>query len=336
MYKHISLEEREQIAVLQAKGWSHRKMAKALGRKQSSISREVKRNKRHGTESLGMDYMPCKAQALADKRAIKQRMKAPLKRPKIFVYVREHLREPFDWTPEQIAGRLALDHPGSTISSETIYQYIYGKGKRYKLWQLLPLARKKRMKKNGRRVRRDGKIPGSVSIDLRPDEVFHRQIGGHWETDNLGGKVADRTAVSTTVERVSRAVFIDKLSDRTAVSKASALTDLLIALPAHFRQTMTTDNGAENTNYADVTAATNTAFYFCHVIDPVRAYHSWEKGTVENTNKLIRRFIPKSTSLDTVTVKQVKVIEQRLNNTPRKCLNFLTPYEKMDQFLKTQ
>lgn len=329
MYKHMSLEEREQIAVLEAKGLSHHEIAEALGRNQSSISRELRTNIRYGKEYHGNTYIPCKAQALADKRAIKQRTKAPLKGPKIFLYVREHLREPYSWSPEQIAGRLPLDHPGSTISTESIYQYIYGKGKCYKLWQLLPLARKKRMQKGGRRVRRDSKIPGAVSIDLRPAEVATRQTSGHWETDNLGGKVSDTTGVSTTVERRSRAIFIDKLPNRTAATKAVALIDRLIPLPYHFRQTMTADNGAENTNHADVTTATNTAFYFCH------AYHSWEKGTVENTNKLIRRFIPKGTSLDTVTPDLVKVIEYRLNSTPRKCLGFLTPYERMEQLMNT-
>lgn len=329
MYKHLSLEEREKLAVLQAKGMSQHDIAEALGRNQSSISRELRANIRYGNEYHGNTYLPCKAQALADKRAVKQRTKAPLKGPKIFLYVREHLREPHGWTPEQIAGRLPLDCPEARISTESIYQYIYGKGKHYKLWQLLPLARKKRMKKQGRRVQRDGKIPGAISIDLRPKVVARRKQAGHWETDNLGGKVSDTTAVSTTVERVSRAVFIDKLPDRTAVSKALALTDRLEPLPKQVRRTMTADNGAENTNHVDITTATDMVFYFCH------AYHSWEKGTVENTNKVIRRYIPKGTSLDAVTNAQVKMIEQRLNSTPRKCLGFLTPYERMEQLLKT-
>jgi len=331
MYHHLSLAERERLYALKEQGKSVRAIAKELHRSQSSLTRELRRNIRYGNEYWGNVYLPCKAQGLANKRGKQQRTKAPLKEPLIFLYVREHLRQPYGWTPEQIAGRLPIDYPDKQISIETIYQYIYGsKGRRYKLWQLLPLARKKRMKKGGRRVHRDGKIPGAISIDLRPQEVQARQTAGHWETDNLGGKVTDTTAVSTTVERVSRAVFIDKLADRTAPTKAEALTDRLLSLPKSFRQTMTADNGAENTNHAAVTVQTGTAFYFCH------AYHAWEKGTVENTNKVIRRYIPKGTSADVVTAAQVKVIEQRMNSTPRKCLGFLTPHERMEQLANSK
>jgi transposase, IS30 family len=327
MYKHVSLEEREQIAIMQAKGLSHQQIAQALGRKQSTVSRELKRNRRHGTESLGKQYIPCRAQALADKRAVKQRAKAPLKGPHIFLYVREHLREPYGWTPEQIAGRLPLDHPGSSISPETIYQYIYGKGKRYKLWQLLPLARKKRMKKQGRRVRRDGKIPGVISIDLRPKAINDRIGVGHWETDNIIGKATDTTAISTTVERVTRLTVISKLADRSAPTKAHAVMGRLNIFPALLRQSLTIDNGKENASLPKMTAM---PVYACH------AYHSWEKGTNENTNGRMRRYIPKGVSLDTITDEHIALLEYRLNTTPRKCLGFLTPYEKMKQLLKLQ
>lgn len=330
MYQHFSLEEREKLAVLQAKGLSQHDIAKALGRNQSSISRELRNNIRYGNEYHGNAYIPCKAQTLADKRAVKQRTKAPLKGPKVFLYVREHLREPYGWTPEQIAGRLPLDHSGSTISVETIYQYIYSKkATPYKLWQLLPRARKKRMKKEGRKVRRDGKIPGAISIDLRPNVVARRKQGGHWETDNIIGKQTDKTAVSTTVERVTRFTIISKLATRSAHAKTNALTSRLTPLPQHVRKTLTADNGKENTYHQKITTDTGMAVYYCH------AYHSWEKGTNENTNGRIRRFIPKGVSLDGVSDEAIVLLEYRLNNTPRKCLGFLTPRERMEQLLKT-
>lgn len=322
MYRHLTLEEREEIAICQAQGMTQEIIAEKLGRNQGTISREMRRNIRYGNEYWGNTYMPCKAQVLADKRAIKQRTKAPLKGPKVFLYVREHLRAPYFWTPEQIAGKLPLDHPGSTISTETIYQYIYGKGKGYKLWQLLPLARKKRMRKEGRRVQRDGKLVGTISIDLRPEVVNKRTDAGHWESDNVIGKQTDQTALSVSVERVSRVTVMTKLADRCAQTKAQAVTHRLSAFRADMVQSLTIDNGKENARLPDTTPL---PVYACH------AYHSWEKGTVENTNGRIRRFIAKGVSMDTIPATAIKEIELILNNTPRKCLGYLTPYEKMNQ-----
>src|SRR4030042_2304288 len=175
-YRHLNLEEREKLYALKQSGLSLRIIAKKLRRSQSSLTRELERNAKYGSS-----YIPCRAQRLSDRRAKRQRYKAPLKNPLIFLYVREHLREPGRWTPEMIAGKLSIDHPRYSISHETIYRYIYSKRmKRYKYWQYLTLQRSRRMAKNGRSVKRDGKIPGSISIDLRPKEVEERQIPGHW------------------------------------------------------------------------------------------------------------------------------------------------------------
>lgn len=217
-YKHLNLEERERLYCLHAQGFSLRDIAKKLERNQSSLTRELQRNIRYGNCYFGNEYLPCKAQGLANKRLKKQRSKAPLKEPLIFLYVREHLRKPFSWSPEQIAGTLAIDHPGKSITTETIYSYIYSKkAKEYKLWKLLVHARKKRMKKEGRRVRRDGKIPGSISIDKRPGYIEKRVQLGHWETDNVIGRQTDRSALSVTVERVTRLTSSLRLKDQQAV-----------------------------------------------------------------------------------------------------------------------
>jgi IS30 family transposase len=326
MYHHLSLEEREKLYALKEQRKSLRSIAKKLGRSQSSLTRELKRNIKYGNEYFGNIYLPCKAQGLADKRASKQRYKAPLKEPLIFLYVRKHLRPPDGWTPEQIAGRLPIDHPGYTIDDETIYRYIYRRSsKRYKLWQCLPNARKKRMHKGGRTVKRDGKIPGVITIDLRPNAVNERQELGHWETDNIIGKAKDTTALSTTVERVTRFTILTKLGDRSAQTKAAAVTSRLQIFPEPLRQSVTIDNGKENTSLPTVT---KMPVYACH------AYHSWEKGTNENTNGRVRRDIPKGVSIDTITGKTIAAIEHRLNHTPRKCLGFLTPCERMNQALQ--
>ncbi len=319
-YKHLSLEEREKYYALKEQGLSLREIGRRLSRSHSTFVRE-KRNAKYGTV-----YIPCKAQGKADKRGVKQRTKAPLKEPLIFLYVREHLRAPYYWTPEQISGRLKLDYPEKSITPETIYSYIYTrKNRRYKLWEYLTFARKKRMKKGGRTVHRESRIKGAVSIDLRPEEVNSRNTPGHFETDNLGGKTTDKTALSVTAERLARLVLLSKLKNRSANVKSQVLIKRLQPFPQKIMKTITEDNGLENTNHEQVADALKVDIYFCH------SYHSWEKGTVENTNLRIRRFIPKGTSIDTISEKKIKQIEVIMNSTPRKCLGYLTPYERMEQ-----
>lgn len=181
-------------------GLTLREIGRRLGRDHTSLSDELRNNAPYGAA-----YIPCRAQKLSDKRGWRQRCHAPLKNPQVFLFVREHLR--LGWSPDEISGRLKLDHPGESISYEAIYRYIYSrKMRRYKYWEYLTLGRKKRMKKLGRGVRRDasGKIPGSISIDFRPEIVASRSRVGDWETDNIIGKLTDRTALSVTVERVTK------------------------------------------------------------------------------------------------------------------------------------
>lgn len=319
-------------------GWrkekvSLREIGRRLGRDHTSLSDELRINKtgkgRRSHEYFSQEYLPSLAQEKAEKRSLKQRQKAPLKEVGIFLYVREHLRKPYFWTPDQISGKIKEDLPSKSISVETIYQYIYSKpAKRYKLWELLTCQRRKRMKKNGRTVQRSGKIPGSISIDLRPEVVSSRSRVGDWETDNLGGKTTDKTALSVTVERLSRLTILTKLTDRLAVTKRDALSRRLGIYPQGARMTLTTDNGSENSEHKNISEALNLTMYFCHV------YHSWEKGSVENMNKRIRRFIPKGTSMDAVSKRKIRQVEWILNNTPRKCLGYLTPREKMVELLR--
>jgi IS30 family transposase len=191
------------LYALKGQGLSLRAIGEKLGRSQSSLTRELQRNIRYGNEYFNNEYLPCKAQKLADKRKVKQRYKAPLKNPSIFLYVRKHLRDD-GWSPEVIAGKLRLDHPELSICHETIYQYIYSKRVKTRgmhLEQYLVLRRKKRMKHNGRSVHRHSKIPEAVSIDHRPKYIARRRSIGHWETDNIIGRVTDKTALSVTVER---------------------------------------------------------------------------------------------------------------------------------------
>jgi transposase, IS30 family len=320
------LEEREKYFLFKGQGLSLREIGRRLGRSHTTFFRESKRNAKYGVK-----YIPCKAQKVADRVAQRQRYHSPLKNPKVFVYVRRHLRKD-RWSPEVIAGKLKIKHPDESIHHETIYRYIYSqkfKTRGMKLWQYLTYQRKRRMKKNGRSVNRNGRIPGSISIDLRPEIVAERSRGGDWESDNLGSPKTDKSALSVTVERLSRLTLLDKLTDRKAATKRQALTKRLSKYPKKLRLTLTEDNGSENIEHQQLSDDAQIDIFFCH------AYHSWEKGTVENTNQRLRtkRYIPKGTSIDTLSEKQIKQIEHKLNSTPRKCLNYLTPYEKMEQLI---
>lgn len=321
-YKHLTLLERERIFSWQESGVGISEIGRRLSRNKGTISRELDRHTKYGRR-----YLACLAQKQADRAGEKQRRRAPLKSPLVFLYVRKHLRED-GWSPEQIAGRLPIDYPGKSVHFETIYRYIYlPRNKRFNYRQFLTLKRVKRMKKFGRKVHRLGKIPGAKAIDSRPKVVNRRGQPGHWETDNLEGKRTDKTTVSVTVERVTRYSQLAKLANRQSKTKIASVGKNLTALPKVFRRTLTADNGAENTNHQDLTNQTHMPVFFCH------AYHSWEKGTVENMVGRIRRFVPKGETLDTVSKEEIRLIEEKINSTPRKCLKFLTPYETMQKIL---
>lgn len=325
-YKHLTLEEREKIFAFMKQGLSLRESAKQLGRSHTSLSRELRRNIKYGIEYFGNEYIPCRAQELSCKRAQKQREEAAWKGPLVYAYIRKKLER--KWSPETIAGRIQLDYPEFSICHETIYRMIYGKKYRHeKLWQKLVLARKKRMKKEGRRVRRESRIPEAVSIDKRPKGVLKRKIVGHWETDNVIGKVTDKTALSVTVERKFRVTLVNKMTAKTADEKNRVLFTRMAVLPDKLRKTIVADNGSENTKHKQITESIKMTMYFCH------PYASWEKPTVENMNGRIRRYIPKGISIDTISDEDIAAMEWELNNTPRKCLGYKTPYEKLQEYL---
>jgi len=325
-YNHLNLEERERLYALREQGKSFRKISELLGRSHTSLAREYRRHSKYGRK-----YIPCKAHEKALKKGIEQRTKAPLKNIKVFLYVREKLRK--NWSPEAISGRLPIDHPGESICPETIYQYIYGKGKRFKLSSFLSKSHKKRRIKTGRKVGvgKHSRIPGAVSIEQRPNRVEKRKQAGHFETDLMEGKRENKTALSVNVERKTRYTLLKKVRNKKAKTKEKTMLKNLKMLKSVQKskkpiiKSVTADNGSENTNHAKISKVLKTKYYFCH------AYASWEKGTVENTIGRIRVYIPKGTNLSIYTNQQIQWLENQLNNTPRKCLNYKTPNEAMEQ-----
>jgi IS30 family transposase len=315
-YKHLSLEEREKLFAYRALGKPFRWISKRLGRSHSTLVRELKRPK------YGRDYLPCIAQRQADRIAVRQRQRAALKNPLIFVFVRTHLREDL-WSPETIAGRLPILHPGESICTESIYRYIYlnPKTKREKLWKHLELHRRKRMKKDGRKVKAYSKLPEAIPISVRPEIINKRLELGHWETDNMEGKKIDKTGVSVSVERVTRKVKLGKLLNHKSNSKTDSVINSLRKEDDGFVKSITFDRGPENSGYKEIGEKLNIVTYACN------PYHSWEKGTVENTIKRIRKFVPKGITVDNVTQEYLTALENKFNSTPRKVLGFLTPNE---------
>lgn len=323
-YTHLSLEEREKLYALREQGKSFRQISLVLNRSHTTLAREYGRYAK-----FGRPYLPCKAEAKANLTAVKQRTKAALKNHLIFLYVREHLRK--QWSPETIAGRLPLDCPGEHICTETIYQYIYGKGRWFKLWQYLPKSHRKRRIKSGRKLKlkKFSRIPGAVSIEDRPNRVSLRKQAGHFETDLMEGKRGNKTVISATVERKTRFTLLAKQPNKKAKTKNKTMVKKLKLLESVAKasrpiiRSITADNGLENAGHQAVSRQFKAKYYFCH------AYASWEKGTVENTIGRIRNFIPKGVSLRPFTNRQIQWLENQLNNTPRKCLNYLTPNEAM-------
>ena len=313
-YKQLSLEEREIIVILLAKGLSSRKIAIVLGRSHRTISRELRRNAPYGQE-----YIPCKAHAKYLKRTRKQRRKAPLKDPEILLYVRRMLREK-QWSPETIAARLYLD-TGLKIHHESIYRYVYHKqNRKEELWKYLTLKRKRRQKRYGRSSRRENRIKNAISIDLRPIEVNERKEYGHWETDLMEGPRQTKAALQVNVERKYRYIKITKLKDKRSQTNSSNMVRLL---KKYQPRSITSDNGLENAKHEEVSRKLNANHYFCH------PYSSWEKGSVENRIGVIRRYIPKGVDISKFSHKDIKKLEQIINNRPLKCLNWLSPIECM-------
>lgn len=315
-YTHLTDHERDQIAVFRAQGMSQNKIAQRLGRAPSTLSRELTRNR----SPVYRVYLPHKAQARAEHRNRTSHQRKRLKHHWIRGYVARTLK--LGWSPEQIAGRLKQMNVSCTVSPEAIYQYVYDPAvrKRIDLVPCLPRRHRKRFPKGHSRKHQASHIPSRIAITERPKTVERRQQSGHWEADTAVSR-ASKAALAVAGERKSRLVKIGKLKQRSAPEFRASLNRRLSRYPQPLRRTITYDNGSENVEHEKVNAVLGTKSFFCN------PYHSWEKGTVEHLIGLIRRFLPKKTDFATITPSQIRLIERRLNNRPRKCLNYQTPLE---------
>lgn len=315
-YHHLTMAEREELVVRRAQGWSLRRVAAALGRDVSTLSRELRRNAPPVNTAY---YVAHRAHERATARAGASHTYRRLRDGRLRAYARRMLQR--GWSPERIAGRWRRLH-GGRVTHETIYQWVYADAR-----DLIPcLARhhRRRWPRGRRHTHRGSHIPARVSVAARPAAVARRRQAGHWEVDTLTSRASPATLL-VTEERVTHFARLRRLPANRATALAAALVRALRGVPPSLRRTLTYDNGPENTLHQLVNAHLGTTSYFCH------PYHSWEKGTIENLNGLVRRHFPKRTDFAKLSAHAIRAAERWLNGLPMKCLQYQTPAEAFRQ-----
>jgi IS30 family transposase len=324
----ITFYEREKIELYLKMGKSHRWIGRKICRSHTDISREINRN----SNNL-FPYRAKDAQRLYEARLLKRNRKKleKFENRKLKEYVISNLMN--DLSPDQISGRLQNAPPpelvGFTISHESIYQYIYnGQGRFEFLYPHLRTSRHKRRKRFDRKKRNKINIPKRISIHFRPEEVDKKERFGDWETDSvLFSK--QKEILSTQYERKTMLCRLHKLPNKTAKETENTIADSIESLPERMWLTITRDNGTENANHLDTLNNFNIQSYYC---DP---YCSWQKGGNENLNKLVRQYLPRKIDMSKITDDNIYEIQEKLNNRPRKSLNYLTPNEVAAKFIKS-
>ena len=312
LYRQITAAERYTLGLLRQRGLNSAAIARILGRHRSTIGRELQRN---GTPRDGC-YRPQLADWYARGRRARSRRNrrfTPAEWARIQVLLRE------DWSPEQVAGWLRR-HRELAISHETIYRYVWAdKRAGGTLYQHLRGARKQRRKRYGRYDSR-GRLAGKRAITERPSAADARQQLGHWEGDTMLGASQAGPCVLSLVERKTGYLLLGQLRQRISAA-VNARARQLITAQAHRVRTITVDNGTEFHDYAALERATRTRFYFA------TPHHAWERGTNENTNGLVRQYLPKRQSMVHLTQHDCDRIAATLNRRPRKRLGYRTPEE---------
>lgn len=316
-YKRVTREERRFIYRWRQEGLGPREMGRRLGRSAGSLSREISRN------SGKRGYRPKQAQAQAQRRA--RRAGSRRFTPEVRADAEKRLQE--GWTPEIISGRARMEGR-PWVCKETIYKHVYADAKAGgKLWEKLPRSgrkRKRRCPRKGDRGR--GRIPNQRRIDTRPAEVETRKTVGHWEGDLINGARETGNLV-TLVERNTRFTLIGRTDSKEAEEVAATICRLFAALPPVCRLSLTLDNGKEFARHEQIAREAGLSVFFA------KPYHSWERGTNENTNGLVRRLHPKKSSFAEIAKEELQRIDEYLNDRPRKCLGWMTPREHLAAFL---
>lgn len=320
----LKLEEREEISRGIAAGQSIRGIAGALGRSASTICREIKRN--GGLRA----YRATRADKLAWERGLRP------KRCRLACHGRLRWRVAqmlaLQWSPQQIAGWLKRQYPvdpDMRISHEAIYRSLFVQSRgvlKKELMAHLRTRRQMRHAKGAKTGRGHGQLVDMVSIRERPAEVEDRAVPGHWEGDLLTG--ANDTHIATLVERHSRFTMLVKLRGKDSATVVTALARQIGKLPEELRRSLTWDQGKEMARHQSFTLATDVQVYFCDPRSP------WQRGSNENTNGLLRQYLPRGTDLSRISQSHLNAIALRLNQRPRKTLDFETPADKLRAVLQ--
>ncbi len=323
----LTLKERIQIETLLKENKSKSYIAKTLNRARSTITREVNKWVQSDIDKYSAELANWNAK---DDYLNKRNTDKISTYKKLRVYVFKGLLS--QWTPEQIAGKIKLEYsndPIIAISHEAIYRYIYKQPQTRLNKKLIKLLVSKKTRRRPPKKRRGtgSKITNQVSIDNRPKHILLRQEIGHWEGDLMIGK-NQKSAIGTIVERKYRYTLIVKLKARNSKEVAKMFSKILNKLNPILKKAMTYDNGVEMARHKEITNKTGIKIYFAH------PYSSWERGTNENTNGLIRRYLPKGTDFNLIDKKQLMIIQEKLNNRPRKIIGFKKPKEIIDFELK--
>lgn len=318
--KRLTLTERVIIETLLGEKRTQTYIANKLNRSRSTINREINIWKGSSTFYSALLAHEHARMLNATKRTSHKLSIHPALRLQVYRGLLSKV------SPETISGRLRLQYPNDprmNISYESIYRFIYERPHHRfnrKLIRLLPRKKLKR-KKTLRKDRHGEKIKKGISIENRPKEVDTREEIGHWEGDLMIG-VKQNSCIGSIVERKSRYTILVKLPNKRSINVCGAFAEKLSQLPKAYRKSMTYDNGVEMAQYQTITDRTGMNIYFAH------PYSSWERGTNENTNGIVRRFLPKKTTdFNKVDLKSVQELQDRLNNRPRKVLGYYTPNE---------
>ena len=308
-YTQLSQKERRQLKAFLEMGYKVMEIAERLGRHRSTIYRELNRNSKDDC------YWPTKAHAKAKCRKWKKPQKLIVDSP-CYKYVLDKLKN--GWAPEQISGRMRILKLPYSICHETIYQYVYRHAKPH-IFYYLPMQRSHRHKRRQRQS--PSHYKGIRSINNRPNEVEKRTTLGHWEGDTIRFAGERRESVTTLVERKSRFVLLQKNIRSTSDIVMNNIRESINIMIQLLWKTITFDQGSEFSDFAKVERGTRCKVFYAHAHSP------WLRGTNENTNKRLRRYLPKDACIKKIDQSKLDVLAEQLNGTPRKCLGYLTPKE---------
>lgn len=314
MSNNLTFYDRQKLEYWLRTSQSMRAIARIMRRDHTVLTRELKRNGGGERKKYRADI----AQRMFEKRCHQQHQSKLDKYPELKELVIEGLKK--EWSPDVIAGKMKLAGQKITISHESIYYYAYNKDGRFEGWyKYLCQGKKKRQKRHARKATKT-LIIERKSIHERPEYVNQRERYGDWESDSMLFP-NQKPTLSVQSERKSKLIRIHKTVDKTADETNNALTRTIESLPADLFQTFTFDNGSENTKHVDIKKEYGIETYFCDT------YASWQKGGVENANKLIRRYLPRNTDMNKMTDRDIYEIQEKINDRPRKCLNYFSPNE---------